>query len=311
MGKKVVLISVVLVMALAGAYFSVFVAGEWANEHRYVYSSHLDYALDYLSDEPYDELAIEVDWVRGYPPSDSALHFLIQKIYANTDKHTVFIDRNASDEIPLRTAIYDTESIRSLEGEYRDLYKHGNTAVLYIIYLNGLFRDTGAGLEATHTDVAGLEYGFSSIAIFKQEIIDYSDNAYQQEYMERSVLLHEFGHTICLVGIGYDSPQEDPEHPHHSIHAYAVMYYAINASAGIPPQDFCEDSKKDIETIKAHKREESMAVYVPWLLLLADILAAFSIISVIITGGKKPPVPPTAEYQHHYEDITEDDNRYF
>ena len=184
MGKKAVLISVVLVIALAGAYFSIFVVGEWADEHRYVYSSPLDYALDYLTDDPYDELAIEVDWVRGYPPSQSALEFLVQKIYSNTDKHRVFIDSNASDEIPLRTATYDSESIISLEGEYRDLYKHGNTAVLYILYLNGIFRDSG-GINAVQTDVAGLEYGFSSIAIFKQEIIDYSGNAYQQEYMER------------------------------------------------------------------------------------------------------------------------------
>ncbi len=296
--NKAALISIVLVMALAGAYLSVVVVGQAVEERKYVYSSPLDYALDYLSDEPYTRLAIEVDYVDGYPPSESALNFLIQKIYEYTEKKYVFIDRNATDRIPLRQATYDISSIRAMENTYRDDYKHGNTAVLYILYLNGLFRDTGAGLEATHTDVAGLEYGYSSIAIFKQEIIDYSDNLYQQEYMERSVLLHEFGHTIALVGIGYYSPQEDPEHPHHSIHPDAVMYYAINASAGIPPQDFCNDSKRDIQTIMSHQREESPVIYVPWMLLLADILAAVSIIAAIVQ--EKPPEPPQVRYESEY-----------
>ena len=300
MGKKGALISIVLVGMLAGGYLSMVVVGEWADEHRYVYSSPLDYALDYLSDDPYSKLLIEVDWVRGYGPSRSALEFLVERIYEHTEKDSVRIEWNSSDEIPLMQATYSTEDLREIESEYRDLYKHDDTALLYIIYLNGAFADT-EGMEATQTDVAGLEFGFSSIAIFKQEIREYSGSEYEAEYMERSVLLHEFGHTIALVGIGYDSPQEDPEHPHHSIYEGCVMYYAINSSAGLPPQDFCEASLQDIETIESHERKESTAIYVPWLLLLADILAGISLISATLSSGENrgnPPEIPDVDVQY-------------
>ncbi len=314
MGKKSALISIVLTLALAGAYFSLVVVGNEVEERKYVYSSPLDYALDYLSDEPYSRLEIEVDWVQGYAPSHSALDFLIHKIYTYTDKKYVRVDGNASDEIPLNSPIYTLQDLHTLEDRYRSDYKHGNTAVLYILYLNGIFSDTG-GIEegeGEQTDIAGLEYGFSSIAIFKQEIEEYSQSAYQAEYMERTVLLHEFGHTICLVGIGYDSPQEDPEHPHHSIHKYAVMYYEMDASQGIPPQDFCNDSKKDIQTIKAHTRQVSPIIYVPWMLLLADILSAASIVAAIMEKDSQyqnSSIPPGGHEDGSVE--VEDDDMYF
>jgi hypothetical protein len=68
--------------------------------------------------------------------------------------------------------------------------------------------------------------------------------------------------------------------------------------AGMPPQDFCEDSVLDIQTIKSHERQVSAVIYVPWLLLLADMLAAITITAAVLQ--EKPPEPPMAEPEYRY-----------
>lgn len=298
--RKSAAVAIILAGALLGAAFSMIVVGSWANERKYVYSSPIDYALDYLSDEPYKNLAIEVDWVAGCEPDRSALNFLVEKIKEYCDKDSVYIDWNASDEIMPHTNIYTFSEIENLENEYRDLYKHGDTAVIYYIYLNGKFQNS-AVYEDVYTEVVGMTYTHSSVAIFKDEIRSVADVGLNVHYTERSILLHEFGHLICLVGIGYHSDQEDPEHPHHTIHKDGVMYYAINATegAGIPPQDFCNDSKQEMEWLKSRPRDVSNARYIPWLLLLADIIAASGLIITVLTR-KEEKAPPYYPYYPEY-----------
>ncbi|GEM_PF-2752034 len=294
-------ISVVLVGALIGAYFSVVVVGEWADEHRYIYISPLDYALDYLSDDIYKNIEIEVDWVSGEEPDWNAMNFLIDKIYEYCEKDRVYINHSASDIIFSYKNSYTLEDLVSMEKEHRNLYKHGDTAVIYFLYLNGRYADS-SGYSEISTEVVGLTYSHSSVAIFKDQLRGMEKQGLSEERAEKSVLLHEFGHLICLVGIGYHADHEDPEHPHHTIHQDGVMYYAINASKGAPPPplDFCEDSKKDIEFIKSRPRDESRVVYVPWLLLAADLVSALTLIWYIMRPEPYTP-PQYPEYPYGYE----------
>ena len=282
--RRSLALSLVLVGALVGAYFSVVVVGDWADEHKYVYSSPLDYALDYLSDDIYKNIAIEVDWVMGREPDWDALDFLMEKMHEYCEKDRIYIDFNVSDEIMPLKDTYTLQDLIDMEEEYRYLYKHGDTAVIYFLYLNGRYVDTG-GYSAVITEVAGLTYGHSSVAIFKDELRSIGSSGLNEDTVEKSVLLHEFGHLICLVGIGYHSDQEDPEHPHHSIYKDGVMYYAINASKNAPPPplDFCNASKKDIEYIKSRPRDTSNIIYIPWLLLAADVMSALTLTLSIIS----------------------------
>ena len=288
--RKSIAISIVLVGALLGAYISMVPIASWAEEHRYIYSSPLDYALDYLSDDIYKNIAIEVDWVAGREPDWSAMDFLMERMHQYCEKDRIYIDHNASDIIMPMQDTYNLSDLMDLEKKYRDLYKHGDTAVLYFLYLNGKYVDT-SGYSQVSTEVAGLTYSHSSIAIFKDELRTIENPNLNEDVVEKSVLLHEFGHIICLVGIGYHSEQEDPEHPHHSIHKDGVMYYAINASEGAPPPplDFCNDSKRDIEFIKSRPRDTSNVIYMPWLLLAADLLSALSLILCIVSPEKESP----------------------
>ncbi len=307
MNRRHLYATIAVLFMIVGAYLSVGVAGSWAKENMYLYEGPLDYALDYLSDKPYKNLEIEVDWVMGYPPSHSAMSFLVGKIREYCEKDRVYVNWNYSSEIQPHRASYTLQDLVSLENEYRGLYKHGDTAVLYYLYLNGKFEDTG-GEPVTVTETAGLEYGHSSIFIFKQQIINSAGYSVPAEYVERSVVLHEFGHAICLVGIGYKSAQEDPEHPHHSIYKNGVMYYAINTTSGqIPPQDFCNASKEDINFIKSHQRPISPVVYIPWMLLLADILAGGLLLAYVIKPKKNAAeVPEYDSYSDYSGYIPED-----
>ncbi len=304
--RKLIPITIIIIGALFGAYLSVVVAGEWADEQKYVYTSQIDYALDYLSDDPYKNLVIEVDWIIGCEPDWSAMSFLVNRIKEYCDKESVYIDRNYSDEILPYRSSYGMEDILKLEEDYRSLYKNGDTAVIYILYLNGKFIDSSPAPTDVYTEVVGMAYTHSSVAIFKDEIRSVADVGLSVEYTERSILLHEFGHLICLVGIGYTATHEDPEHPHHTIHEDGVMYYAINATEGaaIPPQDFCEDSKLDIDYLKGQPRDISNVVYIPWLLLLADITGAIGLIIAVIAKKERAEYPtsvhPSPEYGEYY-----------
>ena len=210
--RKSIAISIVLVGALLGAYIAMVPVASWAEENKYVYSSPLDYALDYLSDDVYKNIAIEVDWVAGREPDWSAMDFLMERMHQYCEKDRIYIDHNASDIIMPMQDTYNLSDLIHLEKKYRNLYKHGDTAVLYFLYLNGKYVDTG-GYSQVSTEVAGLTYSHSSIAIFKDELRAIENPHLSEDVVEKSVLLHEFGHIICLVGIGYHSDQEDPEHP--------------------------------------------------------------------------------------------------
>jgi hypothetical protein len=306
--RKSLAVSIVLIGALFGAYFSVVVVGTWAEENKYVYSSPIDYALDYLSDDRYHNLAIEVDYVSGREPDWNAMNFLIERMHEYCDKDHIYIDHNATDVILPMANRYTLSDLIELEEKYRDLYKHGDTAVLYFLYLNGKYVDT-TGYSEMKTEVVGLTYSHSSIAIFKDDMK--TDNpSITEEDMEKAVLLHEFGHTICLVGIGYQSAQEDPEHPHHSIHEGCIMYYALNTSREAPPlpTDFCEDSKKDIEYIKSRPRDTSDVKLMPWLLLAADLAGSLSLIYYILASPGHKNEDYDMGYQYFDEEIYGDNN---
>ena len=79
--------------------------------------------------------------------------------------------------------------------------------------------------------------------------------------IERSVIVHEFGHLLGLINNGYQSPHnhEDSEHPHHSNNDESVKYWAIesqdigNQIDGEPPNNFDSDDLDDLRLMKEGK----------------------------------------------------------
>lgn len=229
----------------------------WEEKSKTKLSKPGDYAKDYLKDDRYTKIIVEIDYVSNYPPSDEALNTLYDRIDTYTDKENIFIDR--SDSFQAADTSYSVRDMEELEEKYRNLENTEDTIVIYIIYLNGQFSED--------SNVLGLAYSASSFAIFKERIDDIDIPLWARllgagtEDFEKSVVVHEFGHLLALVNIGYESnaEHEDAEHPHHCTETDCVMYYAvegsgivnmINTGSPTPPNDYCDYCKDDLRKLK-------------------------------------------------------------
>lgn len=220
-------------------------------------------ARDYLSNAKHSRLLVEIDHVAGSAPNTHATGLLQQRIAENTAK-----DGNV--ETRLEASVsgrgggykYSIDEIRALEDRHRGHFSGGDTAVLYVLYLDGGFaRDPG------ETKTLAIAYRGSSIAVFKGNIRDSSvpDDTVlpttkpREREVEQSVLVHEFGHIAGLVsnGIPMVTPREDSEHPGHTTHEGSVMYWAVETNAILTifglddiPDAFDADDKADMQAAR-------------------------------------------------------------
>jgi hypothetical protein len=215
------------------------------------------HAKAYLSDSDYDRILVEIDHVEGHEPSQQAKDTLINRLYSVCDKDDIII--LPPKPFTSSRSTYSLDDIKNLEKEHRDYHDQKPDITAYILYLDGEYYDNENAL--------GVAYGPSSIVIFKEKIdkipipiwgpaVGLTTSDY-----ETSVIVHEFGHLLSLVNIGYESERghEDPGHDNHCTHEDCVMYYAIETvniynfvveQETEPPSDFGSDCVHDLGKIK-------------------------------------------------------------
>ncbi len=200
---------------------------------------------DYLEDDKYTTWVIEIDYVQGYRPSDSALSMLRSRLAEVVNKDSIEI--RVDDVIDGRDR-WSSSQIQGLERSHKDAQTGGSQVVTWVVYLDGQFDDGG---------VAGVTIGYDIIGMFAEAI----DNACgplslcfgAEQSIEGAVLVHEFGHAIGLVNRGVDmvEPHEDPEHPGHSDNRNSVMWWQVESTAALGslntiPNRFDGDDKADL-----------------------------------------------------------------
>ena len=203
-----------------------------------------------LRSTDFSELHVEINYVTEHAPDSDAVDLLKQRIQETTDKGSVSVSQNgfgSTDES------YSLEEIIAIENEQRTRSKSGNTFVIHILYLNGEYEDNDQTL--------GLAYTGSSFVLFKEKIEEAQFGFISAEEVERSVIVHEYGHLLGLINNGYESPHdhEDPDHPHHSNNEESVMYWSIETLDifkqldGSPPDNFDSDDLDDLRLMKEGK----------------------------------------------------------
>ncbi len=212
-------------------------------ERRYDRNFHLQRvgtsARDFLSDERFTSLKIEVQYMTGYEPDEKALHnlksFLYERLHKSGGIQVTTKEIEAS-----KDTFLTMQEVIAIEKANRTAYSKGQELTVYILYTNGYF---------SNDKMLGYAYLNTSAVLFGRNIEDNS-NKYRKinrSDLETRILLHEMAHLLGLVNVGtaLQSDHKDNDNGKHCLNKQCLMYYltdteespGILQKKGIPKLD--------------------------------------------------------------------------
>ncbi len=202
-----------------------------------------------------DRLVVEVDTQNGVSVSQSALDHLVATMRQLVDKPGGVVLSGGNSFASDRTQ-WSSGDLREVASQNRDTASGGGTVSVYVLYVRGGFTSNGE-----ETNAIGVAYNASEMALFPDRWEGLGGLLGSDAAIERAVLVHEWGHLLGLVNIGYESEidHEDPEHSGHSSNRGSVMYWAIESTlisqifSGPPPDSFDDADVADLEGIRSGK----------------------------------------------------------
>jgi hypothetical protein len=201
----------------------------------------------FLRPAPYANITLEMDTASGAAPGPAVTDNLRAVFGRETGKpigqagHT-FAGRGGG--------CWADGDIAQATGAQRQVHTRGNTAALAVLFLDGTY--------CNDSNVLGLAYGASAMLIFTQSVQSLATPTVNGDVFMKSVTVHELGHILGLVNIGYHSNinHEDAAHPHHSSNKNSVMYYAIDQGNLIqsfvsgPPTTYDSSDEADLAGLR-------------------------------------------------------------
>lgn len=188
-------------------------------------------ANDLLSADTFQKMIVEVTYIEGFEPSETAKNNFKNLIESRTFKPggVQFIEKQI---LPTGKTVYTLEDVVAIEEEYRTQYNTSTTIAVWVFFINGK-----SSRDASSNSILGYAYWNTSFAIFEETIHGLSNSALEPErsLLESSVIHHEFGHILGLTNLGSDlqSDHEDAEHPKHCNEEDCLMYWAAETSQGV------------------------------------------------------------------------------
>lgn len=185
-----------------------------------------DSAGDLLSDDNYNSLIVQVQYMEGAGPTQAALDKL--ETFLEERVHKAGIEIRVDDPIPSGgKEKYSFGEIRDLEDEHRTEFTRGETIAAYYIFLDG-----GSDQDSNNSYILGAAYRNTSMVMFQDNIERVSGGigGPSKETVETTVLNHEFGHIFSLVGIGYEAGHKDADHGNHCDNDRCLMYYTATTN---------------------------------------------------------------------------------
>ncbi len=163
-------------------------------------------ARDILSNDTYDKLLIEIDYVTGFAPTAGAIANFEEFLLARTHKETIEFNYTALSS-PNEEAL-TLDEVVELESENRDEYNDGSTLAIHIYFADA---PSESDEEGENLVTLGAVYRNTSMVIYEQTIKELTQNStVSTEEVETATLLHEFGHLFGLVNLSTQAVH--PEH---------------------------------------------------------------------------------------------------
>jgi len=219
-----------------------------------------------LESFPDNALVVEIAYQRSAgPPPTSAVSTLLNRINETCSKGTVTVDEHAFDS---SAPSFGEGDLLSTEESVRQHWPVPGEMSLFYLYLEGSY--------SSDPSVIGVAYRGSSIAIFEGTIARDASLFGATVAVTTTVMVHEFGHELGLVGIIGNAPNEDMTHPPHSDDPHDVMYWevdttGIGALGANPPTQFDAADLSDLATVRSTPIWTEL---VPWAVLASCVACA-------------------------------------
>jgi predicted Zn-dependent protease len=188
-------------------------------------------ANDLLSADSFKKMIIEIAYIDGFKPSETAKNNFKNFINNRTFKPegVEFIEK----QIPSTgKTVYTLNEVVAIEKEFRTQYNTSSKIAVWVLFINGK-----SSKDDNQGSILGSAYWNTSFVIYEETIHGLSDSAFEPErsLLESSVINHEFGHILGLTNLGSNlqSDHEDAAHPKHCIEEDCLMYWAAENSKGI------------------------------------------------------------------------------
>jgi hypothetical protein len=186
---------------------------------------------DLLSDTKFTSMLIELVYVEGNQPTQTAINNFVSFLNARTFKPGGITVEARSIPSPGNSP-YTTQEIADIEVANRTKYNSTNQIAVW-----AFFADGEASGNTSSQVTLGTAYRNTSFVIYEATIKSLSGGAFQpsRTLLESAVIHHEFGHILGLTNLGtpLQSQHEDAEHPKHCNVESCLMYYAAESGANI------------------------------------------------------------------------------
>ncbi len=194
-------------------------------------------AHDLLSDDIFASIVIEVVYVEGFAPTQTAINNFVSFIKARTYKPGGVSVITRSIVSPGKSK-YTIEDIRDIEDANRTEYNTNSSIAVWAFFIDG-----ESDKNTTDSVILGTAYRNTSFVIFENTVHNFSDNSFEpkRNLLETTVIKHEFGHILGLTNFGSEmqSNHEDTEHSKHCNVENCLMYWNSEFGLGntIPQLD--------------------------------------------------------------------------
>ncbi|MGM5469761.1 membrane metalloprotease [Flavobacteriaceae bacterium LMO-SS05] len=197
-----------------------------ANQQPTGSSSH-----DLLSDDTFTSMVIELVYVEGYKPTQTAINNLVSFLNARTYKPGgVTVELRSIPSPGIST--YSTQDIVNVEKDNRTLYNEGSQIAVWAFFADG----EANGNTSTELTL-GTAYRNTSFVIYEATVKSLSGgfNQPSTSVLESTVIQHEVGHILGLTNFGaaMQTPHEDTAHPKHCDVESCLMYYAATTGSSL------------------------------------------------------------------------------
>lgn len=186
---------------------------------------------DLLSANIYKSLVIEMVYVEGFAPTQSAIDNIVAFLEARTFKPNGISVNLRSIPSP-QSSSYSIQDAIEVEEDNRTNYNTSDQIAIWIFLAN--FQSPS---NTNNSVVLGTAYRNTSMIIYENTIQGLSNapNEPSRSVLETTVINHELGHLLGLTNLGapLQSPHEDSANPKHCNVQTCLMYFEAETEGGI------------------------------------------------------------------------------